>query len=92
MPRLKSEIPCLDLERASGSRTTCCADFWRGECPARGVVVEGVIEVKKPSMPPKIYKNGAKTSGFLHLLTLKMPKTPFFYFKVLNKIYSQNGF
>jgi hypothetical protein len=81
MLRLKSEIPCLDLERASSSRTTWCADYWRGECPAQGVVVEGVIEVKKPSMRPKIYKKRAKTNGFLHLLTLKMPKTPFITLK-----------
>ncbi len=32
----------------------------------------------KPSKPPKIYKNSTKTAGFLHLLTLKSPKMPFF--------------
>ncbi len=54
-----------------------------GGVPGPGVVVEGVIEVKYPSMPPKIYENSKKTSGFTHILAYKLPKTPFFAQKYL---------
>ncbi len=49
-----------------------------GGAPGPGVVVEKVIEVKKPSKPPEMYENGEKMGGFAHVLANKSPKTPFF--------------
>jgi hypothetical protein len=54
-----------------------CADYWQGECPAPGVVVEGVKESNKHSKPPGIYENGTKKAGFPHLLTFKRLKMHF---------------
>jgi hypothetical protein len=45
-----SEVPDLHLERArdrvDSSRTAWCTDYWWGESPGQGVVVEKVLEVK----------------------------------------------
>ncbi len=60
-----------------GSRTACCADYWRGERPVQGVVVDEVMKSNKPSKPPEMYENG-KNGGFAHVLAHKSPKTPFF--------------
>jgi hypothetical protein len=60
--------------------------------PSHGVVVEGVKEVKKAFQATRNVQNGAKNGAKngLHLITLKMQKMLFFYFKVLNKTYSRD--
>jgi hypothetical protein len=52
-----------------------CADYWQGECPAWGTVVEGVKEVKycKPSKLPEKHQN----CRFPALIDLKITKIPF---------------
>ncbi len=89
------EAPRLHLERVrdheGGSRTAWCTDYWRGECPARGWWWRESKKLNKPSKPPGMYKNSAKTGGFPHLLTLKSLKMLFFYLEVLNKINSRDS-
>ncbi len=51
----------------------------------KGVVVVGVKGVKYASMPPRMYKNGKKTGGFMHFLAYKLPKTLFFAQKYLTR-------
>jgi hypothetical protein len=50
-----------------------------------------IIYNNKPSKPPRIYENGAKTAGFPHVY-LKNVENAVFYLKKLNKIYSQDFF
>jgi hypothetical protein len=49
-----------------------------GECQAQRCWRRESKKSNKPSKPPRIYKNGAKTGGFPQLLIFKMLKTPFF--------------
>ncbi len=89
MPRPQSEAPCLHLERArdreGSSRTAWCADYWRGECPARGWWWRKLQKSNKPSKLPEIYENGEKTGGFTHFLAYKLPKILFFYQQYLTR-------
>jgi hypothetical protein len=63
-----------------------------GEVLRQGVVVEGVKGVKYTPKPPGMYKNSKKRQ-FLALIDSTFAlKTPFFYLKVLKKIYSQDIF
>jgi hypothetical protein len=63
-----------------------------GGVPGPGVVAGGVKEKKsnKPSKQPGMYENGAETTGLPHFLPEKLLNTPFFYLKVIDKIYSQD--
>ncbi len=51
--------------------TAWCADYWQRECPAQGWWWSESKKSNKTSKLTIIYKNGAKTAGFPHLLTLK---------------------
>jgi hypothetical protein len=68
-----------------GYRNAWCADYWRGEYPVQEWWWRGSQKPNKPSKPPKIDKNGKKTSGFVHVLAYKLPKTPFFAQKYLTR-------
>ncbi len=89
MPRPQSEAPGLHLERArdraGGSRTAWRADYWRGECPARGWWWTDSQKSYKLSQQYEIAKNGEKTGGFAHVLAYDSPKTPFFALKYLTR-------
>ncbi len=86
MPWPQSAAPDLHLERARDrvgrSRTAWCSDYWQGECPALGVVVERSYI---PSQPYEIAKNGEKTGGFAHVLAYNSPKRSFFALKYLTR-------
>ncbi len=73
MPEPQLEAPCFHLERArdceGGSRIAWCADYWQGECPARGMWWRESKESNNPPKPLGMYENGAKTAGFPHSLT-----------------------
>ncbi len=60
-------------ERAGGSRTAWCTDYWRGECPAQGWWWR---DSKKSYIP---------SQQFAHVLPYKSPKTPFFAHKYLRR-------
>ncbi len=77
------------LERAKdcedSSRTAWCADYWQGECPARGWWWRDSQKSNKPSKPPEMHKNIFKNGGFTHFLAYKSLKTPFFTQKYLTR-------
>jgi hypothetical protein len=50
------------------------------------------MKSNKPSKPPGMYKNSAKTTSFPHLLPQKSPKKPFFTWKYLTKYTSEMFF
>ena len=83
------EAPGLHLERArdraGGSRTAWCADYWRRECPAQGWWWRYSWKSYMTSQPYEIAENGEKTDGFAHVLAYKSPKTPFFALKYLTR-------
>jgi hypothetical protein len=89
------EAPGLHLERArdraGGSRTAWCANYWLGECPAQGWWWRDSKKSYKPSQQYEIAKNGEKTGGFAHVFAYKARKTPFFAHKYLTK-YTHEAF
>ncbi len=88
-PQSGSQQSGLHLDRArdlaGGSRTAWYADYWRGECPARGWWWRDSYKSYIPSQPYEIAKNGEKTGGFTHVLAYKSPKTPFFALQYLTR-------
>ncbi len=73
MARPLSEALCMHLERArdpeGSTRTVWYADYWHWECPTQEWWWRESKKSNKPSEPPGMYENGAKTASFPHLLT-----------------------